>query len=165
MRVRDDSMHDGVDRVWELMKRAPICMMSTWDGDELRVRPMAAHLAREDNAIRFLTDARWHADDEIIAYPKVALAFSDGGSQKYVAVCGRGAISNDRARIKALFSIAARAWWETADDPNIRLLTVTPVGAEYWDGRGKVVSAIGMAVAVATGRRPRVGESRKISMG
>ena len=158
-------MADDINRVWELMQRFSVCMMSTWNGSELRARPMAATLARERNQILFLTDMRWHADDEIAKYPQLALAFADNGDQKYVAVSGRGAISNDRARIKALFSVPAKAWWDSADDPNIRLLTVTPVGAEFWDGRGKVVSYLAMAVAAATGGRPDVGEKRKVSMG
>jgi general stress protein 26 len=158
-------MADDTQRVWELMEKFSICMMSTWNGSELRVRPMAANLDRERNEICFLTDMRWHADDEIIKYPKLALSFADNGAQKYVAVSGRGAITNDRARIKELFSLPAKAWWESAGDPNIRLLTVTPVGAEYWDGRGKVASAIGMAVAAATGGRPNIGENRKVSIG
>ena len=126
---------------------------------------LAANLDRERNEICFLTDMRWHADDEIAKYPKLALSFADNGDQKYVAVTGRGTISNDRARIKELFSIPAKAWWDSADDPNIRLLTVTPVGAEYWDGRGKVASYLSMAMAAATGSRPDLGEKRKVSMG
>lgn len=74
---------------------------------------------------------------------------------------GRGAISNDRERIKELFSVAAKAWWDASDDPNIRLLTVTPDGAEYWDGRGKVASMISMTVAAATGGRPNVARMKK----
>jgi general stress protein 26 len=158
-------MADDIDRVWELMQKFSICMMSTWNGSEQRVRPMAAQLQREQNQILFLTDTRWHADDEIAKYPKLALAFADNGDQKYVAVSGRGTISNDRERIKELFSVPAKAWWESADDPNIRLLTVTPVGAEYWDGRGKMASYLSMALAAATGSRPDVGEKRKVSMG
>lgn len=157
-------MTDDTHRVWELMEKFAICMMSTWNGQELRVRPMSANLNRERNEICFLTDMRWHADDEIAKYPKLALSFADNGDQKYVAVSGRGAISNDRARIKELFSIPAKAWWESANDPNIRLLTVTPTGAEYWDGRGKVASYLSMAMAAATGSRPDVGEKRKVSL-
>ena len=157
-------MSEDIDRVWSLMQKFHICMMSTWNGSELRVRPMAANFNRDRNAILFLTDTRWHAAGEIDKYPRLALAFAGHDDQKYVAVSGRGAISNDRARIKELFSIAAKAWWDTADDPNIRLLTVTPVDAEYWDGRGKIASAISMAVAVATRSRPTVGKNRKVSM-
>lgn len=158
-------MTDATQRVWELMEKFSICMMSTWNGQELRVRPMSANLNRERNEICFLTDMRWHADDEIAKYPKLALSFADNGDQKYVAVSGRGAISNDRGRIKELFSIPAKAWWESADDPNIRLLIVTPVAAEYWDGRGKVASYLSMAMAAATGSRPDVGEKLKVLMG
>ena len=158
-------MADDTQRVWDLMEKFSICMMSTWNGQELRVRPMSANLKREDNQILFLTDMRWHTDDEIIKYPKLALSFADNGDQKYVAVSGRGVISNDRARIKELFSIPAKAWWESADDPNIRLLTVTPLGAEYWDGRGTVAAYLSMVMAAATGSRPGVGEKRKVSMG
>jgi general stress protein 26 len=117
-------------------------MMSTRNGRELRVRPMAASLERERNEICFLTEVRWHADDEIKQYPQLALAFADNGDQNYVAVSGRGALSNDRARIKELFSIPAKAWWDSADDPDIRLLTVAPDGAEYRNGRGKAASTI-----------------------
>ena len=158
-------MTDDTQRVWELMEKFSICMMNTWNGHELRVRPMSANFDRAHNAICFLTDMRWHADDEIAKYPKLALSFADNGDQKYVAISGRGAISNDRARIKDLFSIPAKAWWESADDPNIRLLTVTPMGAEYWDGRGKVASYLSMAMAAATGSRPDIGEKRKVSLG
>ena len=157
-------MANDIDRVWELMERFSICMMSTWNGEEQRVRPMAVNLKRERNEICFLTDAQWHAEDEIKRYPQLALAFADNGDQKYVAVSGRGAISNDRARIKELFSVAAKAWWDSADDPNLRLLTVTPVGAEYWDGRGKVASYVSMAIAAATGGHPNVGKNEKVSM-
>ena len=105
---------------------------------------------------------RWHADHEIKQYPQLALAFADNGGQKCVAVSGRGAINNDRERSKELFSVAAKACWDASDDPNIRLLTVTPDGAEYWDGRGKVASMISMTVAAATGGRPNVGKNEKV---
>ena len=35
---------------------------------------------------------------------------------------GTAVVSNDRAKIKELFSTPAKAWWESADDPNIRVL-------------------------------------------
>jgi len=157
-------MANDIERVWDLMQRFSICMMSTWNGSEQRLRPMSAHLKREDNQILFLTDARWHADDEIKKYPQMALGFADSGDEKYVAVSGRGVVSNDRARIKELFSMPAKAWWDSAEDPNIRLLTVTPIGAEFWDGHGKAAAMISMAVAAATGGRPKVGDNEKVSM-
>ena len=155
---------DDVTRTWQLMGRIGIAMLVTRDGDELRARPMAAHVAEDDNAIYFLTDARRHKDVEIAQSPQVNLSFADTSGQTYVSVSGTARISNDRAAIKQLFSTAAKAWWSSADDPDIRVLTVTPHNAEYWDGSGKLLSAIKMATAAATGTRPTLGDNSKVSM-
>ena len=83
-------MADDIDRVWELMKKISICMLASWDGQELHARPMGAYVRREDDAIYFLTDARHHKDDDIKKYGKVCLAFSDTSAQNYVSIAGNG---------------------------------------------------------------------------
>ena len=152
-----------VDRVWELMKKITFCMLANWNGQVLRSRPMAAYLRREDHAIYFLTDARHHKDDEIQQYPQVCGAFADTHGH-YVSVSGRAEVSNHRAKIKELWSTPAKAWWDSPDDPNIRLLTLTPEVAEYWDGPGTIVGYIKMAAAAVTKTRPDYGENRKVAM-
>ena len=69
----------------------------------------------------------------------------------------------DKSKIKELWSTAAKAWWDSPDDPNIRLLTVTPDDAEFWEGPGKI-GTIKMVAAAATSSRPDYGENRKVSM-
>ena len=155
---------NDIERVWELMKKISICMLSTWTGQELRARPMDARARPQENTIYFLTDARHHKDNEIAKYPQVMLAFADTGSMKFLSLSGRAEVSNDRAKIKELWEPTAQAWWEDANDPNIRVLKVTPTEAEFWDGPGKVVSMVKMMVAAATGSRPDIGENRKVSM-
>ena len=154
----------NVDRAWDLMKKIGIAMLVTHDGDKLRARPMSAHLERENNAIYFLTDARRHKDEEIARNPNVNLSFADAGGQKYVSVTGTAAVSNDRARIRQLFSTPAKAWWDSAEDPNIRVLTITPDDAEFWDSPGTVISYVKMAAAAVTGTRPEIGDNRKVAM-
>ena len=154
----------NVDRAWELMKKITFAMLVTRDGDKLRARPMSAYLDRENNAIYFLTDARRHKDDEIAKNPSINLSFADAGSQKYVSLTGTAVVSNDRAKIKELFSTEAKAWWDSADDPNIRVLKVTPDDAEFWDSPGTVISYVKMAAAAVTGTRPDIGDNRKVAM-
>jgi general stress protein 26 len=154
----------NVDRAWDLMKKIGFAMLVTHDGDKLRARPMSAHLERENNAIYFLTDARRHKDEEIARNPNVNLSFADAGGQKYVSVTGTAAVSNDRARIRQLFSTPAKAWWDSAEDPNIRVLTITPDDAEFWDSPGTVISYVKMAAAAVTGTRPEIGDNRKVAM-
>ena len=152
------------EHAWELMKKIGFAMLVTRDGDKLRARPMSAHLERDSNTIYFLTDARHHKDEEIARNPDVNLSFADASAQKYVSLTGTAAVSNDRAKIKELFSTAAKAWWQSADDPNIRVLKVTPDDAEYWDSPGTVISYVKMAAAAVSGTRPDIGENRKVSM-
>ena len=154
----------NVDRVWELMRKIGFAMLVTHDGDKLRARPMSAYLERESNAIFFLADARRHKDEEIARNPNVNVSFADAGEQKYVSVTGTAAVSNDRAKIKQLFSTLAKAWWDSAEDPNIRVIKMTPDDAEFWDTPRSVISYVKMAAAAITGGRPDIGENRKVVM-
>lgn len=149
---------------WDLMKKITFAMLVTKDGEKIRSRPMSAYVDRDAGMIYFLTDARRHKDEEIARDHNVNLSFADTGGQKYVSVSGTAAISNDRAKIKELFSTEAKAWWDDANDPNIRVLKITPDEAEYWDSPGTIVSYVKMAVAAATGTRPSIGENRKVAI-
>jgi general stress protein 26 len=157
-------MPADIDHAWDLMEEIRICMLVTRDGRNLRSRPMAAYVRRHEHAIYFLTDIRHHKDEEVKASHDVCLAFADIGGEKFVSATGRARIADDRKRVKELWSTAANAWWETADDPNIRVLEVTPSFAEYWDSPEAVVNYVEMAAAALTGQEPEIGEHRKVRM-
>jgi general stress protein 26 len=161
--ANDNTAHDA-DRAWDLMKKIGFAMLVTRDGDKLRARPMSAYLERDENAIYFLTDARRHKDEEIARNPGINLSFANASDQKYVSVTGTAVVSNDRAKIKELFSTPAKAWWSSADDPDIRVLKITPDDAEFWDSPGSVISYVKMAAAAVTGSRPNLGDNRKVAL-
>jgi general stress protein 26 len=118
-------------------------------------------LSRDQNVIRFLTDVRQHKDEEVNEFPQVCLAFANSSKQKYVLNFWHAQITNDREMIKSLWSLPAKAWWQDADDPNIRVITVHPEEAEWWDSPGTMVSYVSMAAAAITASKPTVGEHRK----
>ena len=151
-----------VDRVWELMDKISVCMLTTHEGEKIRSRPMAAFVRHADDAVYFLTDAQDHKEEEIRDNPNVGLGFADG--QNFVSVTGHAAISQDRKKIEELWSIGANAWWDSPHDPNIRLLTVTPDDAEFWEGPGRIAGTIKLAAAAATHSRPDYGTDRKVVM-
>lgn len=153
---------NDTDRVWEMMDKISTCMLTTHDGEQIRSRPMAAFVRRDDDAVYFLGDARRHKDEEIERNPNVGLAFADG--QTFVSVTGQATVSQDKAKIKELWSPMVKAWWNSPDDPNIRLLTVKPEDAEFWEGPGKIVGTIKMLAAAATNSRPDYGDNRKVAM-
>ncbi|WP_274423610.1 pyridoxamine 5'-phosphate oxidase family protein [Chelativorans sp. YIM 93263] len=155
---------DTVERVWELIDKIGICMLVSRDGIDLRARPMAAFLDRDTHLIYFLTDAESHKDEELADDPHVAMAFADTGSQAYLSVTGTAEVTNDREKIRQLWSTPAKAWWKSPDDPSIRVLKVTPKDAQYWDGPGTVASYIKMAAAAVSDARPDLGKNRKVDL-
>ena len=153
-----------IERAWELMEKLRFCMFSTWNGDKLRSRPMGAFVRRQEGVIYFLTDVRAHKDEEIREFPKICLAFADPRGQKYVSVSGRAEVVSDRQEIRELWGIQAKGWWDSPEDPNIRLIRVCPIDAEYWDSpSATVVYAYGYAKAALTGEPPKMGENKKVA--
>ena len=125
---------------------------------------MGAYVRPDEHAVFFLADARHHKDEDIRKYRKVSLAFADTGAQNYVSVAGDADVLDDRGMIRELWGIPAKAWWNSSDDPNIRLLKVTPLDAQYWVAPGATVAYVKIAAAALTCSRPSMGENRKVAM-
>ena len=121
---------------------------------------MSASVSRDQMSPVFSPDVRQHKDEEVREFPQVCWAFADSSNQKYVSISGHAQIANDREMVKSL-SLPAKAWWQDADDPTIRVITVNPEEAEWWDSPGTIVSYVSMAAAAITGSKPAVGEHRK----
>lgn len=155
---------DDAAKVWKLMDKIGFCMLSSRDGEDIRSRPMAAYVQEEEGEVYFLTDAESAKDEEIEAAPNVNLAFADTSSQTYISVTGRARVSNDRQKIMELFGTPAKAWWDSPDDPSIRVLKVTPKDAQYWDSPGTVRSYVRMAAAALSSARPAMGENEKVTL-
>ncbi|HEV7435709.1 MAG TPA: pyridoxamine 5'-phosphate oxidase family protein [Pseudorhizobium sp.] len=158
------SHHDDTAKVWELIDRIGFCMLATQSGSDIRSRPMSAYTKKDDHAIYFLTDVASHKDEEISRWPNVCLAFADPKAQKYVSVSGTAQVSNDRELVREIWSTPAKAWWDSPDDPSIRILKVDPGFAEYWDSPGTVVSYIKMAAAAVSNSKPDMGDNEKVSL-
>lgn len=155
------------DRVWDLAGDIRFCLFTTWDGERQRLRPLTAHADRDAHALWFLVDIEGgRATDpsrtltlveQVERFPAVSLGFAEPKSGDYVTLFGQARVSNDRAKIRELFSPFAKAWWDSADDPAIRLITFTPEEAELWDGPNKLAAAAIMLTAALTGAKPPLG--------
>lgn len=154
------------DRVWDLVESIQFAMLVTHDGngDELRARPMHAHGRRGEDIIYFLTDRHHRKDDEIQINDNVCLAFADPAGHRYLSISGTATTIDDRALVHELWEPTNRAFWDIADDPDIRVLRVRPAMAEFWDSPGKIVTSVKMAAAALTGTRPQLGDNRKVRL-
>lgn len=159
--MADDS---DMERVWELVKKVRFCMLSTFEGQDIRARPMTAHPERSEHAIYFLSDADSLHEEDIAKNPSVGLAFADTDDQNYVSVSGQVEISNDRDKIAELWSTPAKAWWSNPEDASIRVLKFTPKDAQYWDGPGTKASYIKMLTEAAENSQTTVGDQGDVRM-
>ena len=147
--------------VWDLVKDIHTAILITQD-EGLSLRPMGAIVRPDENRIYFLTNAQRDKDREIERQSQVALSFQDGSS--YIALYGDAVVTNDRAKIHDVWNVFAKAWWDSADDPDIRLIAVTPHSAEYWETPGKAVAYAKMLVSAATGAKLKIGENRTVAL-
>lgn len=148
--------------VWALVEKFGVCMLATHAGGAVRARPMAARPRPEENAVYFLTDVRGDKDDEIAADASATLIFMHPGS--YLALTGRARLLEDRALIRALWTDADREVWNSADDPGIRAIEVTPLDAQYWERPHGLIGAVETLFAAAAGGIPLFGEVRKVDL-
>ena len=72
----------------------------------------------------------------------------------------------DPAKKEALFTTMAKAWFpDGPTDPNLGLLAVSVLRAEYWDvDDSKMVQLFKMAKAAVTGKTPDLGEHKKVAV-
>ena len=155
---------DDKAKVWELAEKIDFCMLVTRSGEDYRSRPMSTHIDRTDGSFLFLTSVDDYKDDEIARDPNVNLAFADNKAMKYLSVSGKASLLNDREKIKELWSVPAKAFWNSPEDPSIRILKVVPSSAEYWDSPGKLVSMIKMAAAAVSDSKPDLGDNVKVTL-
>ena len=156
------SRDEAIGTMWDIVESIGICMLTTWDGERQRARPVAARPRRDENAIHVLTDEAGAKDDQIRRFPTVSLAFADTRAHTYLALAGHATVSNDREAIRELFDVPDRAWWETADDPAIRLIAFRPEDAELWGGLGRMRTAVALLRAAVFGADPDFGDNIKI---
>jgi general stress protein 26 len=155
-----------IDRVWEIVEKAGICMMTTRFQGGLRARPLEARPDRDDEVIWFLTDRRGLKDDEVEASPEVCLTFVYPKEKVYLSITGQAFVSRDPERAKALWNPEQQAWWPGGpEDPNVLVMRVELERAEMWDGpASSAVAAFEFAKARLTGTKPNLGENRKVTV-
>ena len=158
-------MSSEIDRVWDIVEKVGVCMLTTQFAGGLRARPLEARPDRDAGLIFFVTDIRSGKEDEIEAASDVGLAFIDSGDNAYLSITGRASVLRDAEATKRFWRKTDEVWWAGPDDPNVCLLRIAPSTAELWDGPASaVVTAFEFAKAKLTGEQPKLGENRKVTV-
>jgi general stress protein 26 len=158
-------MANNLERVWDIIEKAGVGMLTTRFAGGLRARPLEPRPDREAGLIFFLTDARASKDDEIEAAHDVGLVLIDPANKAYLSITARADVLDDPVLARRFWKSTDSSWWNGPDDPNLCVLRVAPSRAELWDGpASKAVAAYEFAKARLTGERPNLGENRKVTV-
>ena len=160
----DKTPQELADRAWELAESIRICNFNTWNGETLHSRPMDATVEKDEDAIYFLTDVDSYKVEELGDHPQTTLTFASGAKYKFVTFAGNAVVSDDRSKIKEIWTDTSKVWWESEDDPRIRLVTFHPDTAEIWDSPNLIVSTVKMAAAALTGAKLKLGDHGKVAI-
>jgi general stress protein 26 len=156
---------DHRDRVWEIIERAGVCMLTTHAAVGLRARPVEARPDRKASLIWFVTDLRSGKEHDIEAAHDVGLVFVDPADKAYLSITARAAVLRDHAKAAEIWKSTDNMWWKGPNDPNVCVLRVVPVMAELWDGpASNVVAAYEFVKTKLTGEKPNLGENRKVTV-
>jgi general stress protein 26 len=154
-----------LDRVWQVIERVGVCMLTTLSDGGLRARPVEPRLDRAAGLIWIVTDRRSGKEHEIAAEHDVGLTFVDAKEKAYLSITARAEVLPDHAKAAEVWRFADNLWWKGPDDPNVCVLRITPLTAELWDGPASTaVAAFEFVKARLTGGKPNLGENRKVTV-
>ena len=155
-----------ISRVWDIIEKAAVGMLTTRFADGLRARPLEPRVSRDAGIIWFVTDVRGAKDNEIDAAHEIGLVFIDESNHAYLSITGRASVIRDTAKAKEIWKKTDDIWLPGGpDDPNTRVLRVEPITAELWDGPSSAAgAAFEFAEARLTGEKPNLGENRKVTV-
>ena len=154
-----------IDRVWDIIEKVGVCMLTTQFAGGLRARPLEARPDRDAGVVWFVTDLRSGKEHEIEAEHDVGLVFIDAKNKAYLSLTARAEARRDGVKSAEIWKKTDDVWWDGPDDPNVCLLRVEPLTAELWDGPASAaVEAFEFAKARLTGEKPNLGENRKVTV-
>ena len=133
--VSDTTEQNSISRVWDVIEKVRVGMLTTQFSGGLRARPLEASVDRDIGIIWFVTDVHGAKDDEIGAAHDIGLVFIHEGDRAYLSITGRAFVTHDAAKAKDIWRKTDDAWFpEGPGDPNVRVLRIEPITAELWDG-------------------------------
>ena len=152
--------------IWAAIARIRIALLTTQEEGRLVSRPMASLARPEDGRIYFVTrlDAKV---GEIGGSAPVNLGYSDPHKNTYVTITGTASTSQDREKLRELWSMFTEAWLpEGPDGQDVALITVEPEEAKLWDSTSSnIVYAAKVLKAVVTQTPPDGGTIEEVQMG
>ena len=167
--VRNFASQEAITKLQELAGDARIAMLCTNLAQlPFSTCPMSTQKVDETNgAIWFFSSHDSQHNRDIEKDNRVQVIYANNGDSSYLTVFGTAELLHDRAKIDELWTPLAKVWFqEGKEDPNLRLIKVTPQEGFYWDTKhGKMVSFLKMIASIATGKTMDDGIQGSLTLG
>lgn len=151
----EQAKREGLEKLKALIDDIEIASLVTVEGDgELRSRPMATQKLDENHELWFFTTDYSAKVGSVMLNPQVCVVYAEPSRNRYVSVSGKAELVRDSGKIRELWHPSLLAWFPRGvDDPDIALIRIEMVSAQYWDSPGsKLVQLFGVLKAIATGQ-------------
>jgi general stress protein 26 len=160
---------DPHKRLWELIKHMRYGMLThRHSGGRLYAHPLTTQnkSLEPDMLLFFFVSKKTELGNRLREDGNVNVSYADAQKDTYVSITGQATISEDLRMKQHLFNALARAWFPAgAADPDLELVQVRIVHAEYWDIKeSKTTQLYKLAKAAVTGKQPTLGEHRELEV-
>ena len=116
----------SIDRVWDIIEKVGIAMLTTSFPGGLRARPVEARPERDAGLIWFVTDRRSGKEHEIDAEHDVGLVFIDARDKAYLSITARAEVRHDHAKAAEILEKHRRRVVERTGRPKCVRAARTP---------------------------------------
>lgn len=157
---------EDIKKLGDIIKDIKFCMMTSQNADgALQSIPLTTQDIEFDGDLWFIVKKNCEFMQNVDVHPLVNASYSSPKGS-YVSISGQARQVEDKAKLAELWSEAYKVWFpEGMNDPNIALVKVDVMDAEYWDSPGSaVVKMAAFAKAYLTGDRKPMGEHRKVHL-
>jgi general stress protein 26 len=145
----------AVYRLNELIEGIEFAMLTTVRTDgSLHSCPMATSQVDADEILWFLSDTDTEKVEALRTDRRVNVSYADPVAGRYVSITGVCQLVRDHEKAKALWTPLYKAWFPKGiEDPNLILLKVHVLQAEYWDApENRMVEVRGWAESTAASK-------------
>lgn len=155
--------------LWDLIKEMRFGMLTHRHPDgSLHAHPLTTqNRSLDDDVLYFFVHRATELGQRIALDGDVNVTYSDTHRDHYVSVTGHARLNHDLGLRERLFNAMSRAWFPGGPtDPNLELVAVRILYAEYWNIReSKVTQLFKLATAAVTGQPARLGEHQAVHFG
>ncbi|WP_293942479.1 MULTISPECIES: pyridoxamine 5'-phosphate oxidase family protein [unclassified Sphingobacterium] len=128
--------------------------------------PMSRQEVDNQGNIWYICSAQSDTYKNIENDPRVSVFYADPKNYTFLSINGTAKLSREQARIDRYWNKMMEGWFEKGkEDPNIRLLCVSPQEAHYWDSNSNmVVNLFNMLKATLTGNIEDIGKEGDLNL-